>query len=96
MEHETLNLPTINSNSSEHVQVMYALGQLVQGQKDMISRLDVTNGKVINLLSRMDMVERWQSGHDGEGKGMKIILHVISWTVGVIVGGLTIYYFFHK
>ena len=82
-------LPTEpGSPTSEHGQIMFAMGKMF-GRLDAIDQKQAyANGRTGKLEERMNIAEKWQDTTDGKDIGISkltlVILNIITTTVAII------------
>jgi hypothetical protein len=87
-EDDDIKLPTQpGSPTSEHGQMMFAMGQMVAQIKGLKEAQITANGRTGKLEGRIELVEKWQSTSDGRDIGISklslVVLNVITAIVAV-------------
>ena len=86
-------LPTQpGSPTSEHGQIMFAMGKMF-GRLDAIdAKQAYANGRTGKLEDRISVVEEWRAKQGGESQGKKAVWNLLYVFAGLILGALTVYF----
>jgi hypothetical protein len=89
-------LPTQpGSPTSEHGQIMFAMGKMF-GRLDAIDQKQAyANGRTAKLEDAVAEINKWREKQSGESAGKKAVWDLIKVLAGLIVGALTAYFTLH-
>ena len=90
---EEVKLPTQpGSPTSEHGQIMFAMGKMF-GRLDAIdAKQAYANGRTGKLEERMNAVEDWRAKQSGENAGKRAVWNLLYVMAGLILGAITVYF----
>jgi hypothetical protein len=90
---EEIKLPTQpGSPTSEHGQIMFAMGKMF-GRLDAIdAKQAYANGRTGKLEDAVAEINLWRSKQNGEGVGKRAVWNFLYVTAGLVLGALTVYF----
>lgn len=90
-------LPTQpGSPTSEHGQIMFAMGKMF-GRLDAIDQKQAyANGRTGKLETQVNEINEWRAKQSGEGVGKRAVYDLLKVLAGLIIGALTVYFTVHK
>jgi hypothetical protein len=93
---DEVKLPTQpGSPTSEHGQIMFAMGKMF-GRLDAIDQKQAyANGRTGKLEDAVADINKWREKQSGESVGKKAVWDVLKVLAGLIIGALTAYFTFH-
>jgi len=94
---EEAKLPTQpGSPTSEHGQIMFAMGKMF-GRLDAIDQKQAyANGRTGKLEDAVDELNKWRATQGGEGLGKRAVWNFLYVLAGLALGALTAYWSFHR
>ena len=90
---EEAKLPTQpGSPTSEHGQIMFAMGKMF-GRLDAIDQKQAyANGRTGKLEDAVAEINKWREKQSGESAGKKAVWNLLYVFTGLILGALTVYF----
>jgi hypothetical protein len=90
-------LPTQpGSPTSEHGQIMFAMGKMF-GRLDAIDQKQAyANGRTGKLEDAVGELTKWRATQSGEGLGKRAVWNFLYVLAGLALGALTVYFTIHK
>jgi hypothetical protein len=90
---EEAKLPTQpGSPTSEHGQIMFAMGKMF-GRLDAIdAKQAIANGRTGKLEDAVGEIIKWRATQSGEGMGKRAVWNFLYVVAGLILGALTVYF----
>jgi hypothetical protein len=94
---EEAKLPTQpGSPTSEHGQIMFAMGKMF-GRLDAIdAKQAYANGRTGKLEDAVSEINKWRATQSGEGIGKRAVWNALYIVTGLIIGALTVYFTIRK
>jgi hypothetical protein len=94
---EEVKLPTQpGSPTSEHGQIMFAMGKML-GRLDAIdAKQAYANGRTGKLEDAISEINKWRATQSGEGQGKRAVWNILYIVSGLIIGALTVYFGVHR
>jgi hypothetical protein len=94
---EEAKLPTQpGSPTSEHGQIMFAMGKMF-GRLDAIdAKQAYANGRTGKLEEAVSEINKWRATQNGEGQGKRAVWNMLYVLAGLLIGALTVYFTIHK
>lgn len=90
-------LPTQpGSPTSEHGQIMFAMGKMF-GRLDAIdAKQAYANGRTGKLEDAVVEINKWRDKQSGESAGKKAVWNLLYVVAGLVLGALTVYFAVRK
>jgi hypothetical protein len=94
---EEIKLPTQpGAPTSEHGQIMFALGKMF-GRLDAIdAKQAYANGRTGKLEEAVAEINKWRDKQTGESAGKRAVWNLLYVIAGLILGALTVYFAIHR
>ena len=94
---EESKLPTQpGAPTSEHGQIMFALGKMF-GRLDAIdAKQAYANGRTGKLEDAVAEINEWRAKQNGEGAGKRAVWNFLYILAGLVLGALTVYFTIRK
>jgi hypothetical protein len=94
---EEVKLPTQpGSPTSEHGQIMFAMGKML-GRLDAIdAKQAYANGRTGKLEEAVAEINKWRATQSGEGAGKRAVWNFLYVLAGLVLGALTVYFTIHQ